>query len=184
MERALHDAGLNPFYEQRRLRKNRNTGDIFAADDLTATMSGLQGYLQPKEVFSDFVADTLFDEDMTRQVNQGEPLDASATINFGTHDPFKFRLPHLNRRPPCKTDIATKKPDPSNTPTVEDDIHLQVPQEAQDSTWTLVVNETECQSYGPSTFCENVTNYPTWVTINPSSTSWFRKARAQISSRR
>jgi hypothetical protein len=25
------------------------------------------------------------------------------------------------------------------------------------------VNESQCQSYGPSQFCENVTNYPAWV---------------------
>lgn len=163
MERAFRDAGLSSadFYDQqRRLRKNRNAGDVFAVDDMTAAMSGLEQYpqqTQPRDVFSSPVADTFFGEEMSKLTNQGEPLDVSAAINFGTHDLLKMVRPHHNRRPPCKTDNA-KRP-ASDAPAVDDgDIHHQA---AQDSTiWTPLVNETECQSYGSSMFCEKVANYP------------------------
>lgn len=103
-------------------------------------MSGLEEYMaanvamqgQPSE-------DTIFTE-----------VETETTIDF---EGPKVVHPHSGQRLPCKTDVVNEE---SSVQIATPDIRLQ-----PESLWKPLVNESECQSYGPSQFCQHVANYPT-----------------------
>jgi hypothetical protein len=155
-----------------RLRKNRDAEDIFSGGDSAPVVS--ERYIQQsqngKVIASNSKANSnnmeesmIFGDGNTDKVpiNRADfPLESgassSSSIDFGVQDRMKNRSP----RPPCnKTSGLANVGDSQAKKSEEADVSSTVDFIDQPD-WTPVVNETQCQSYGPSQFCENVTNYP------------------------
>jgi hypothetical protein len=168
------------------LRKNRDAEDIFSGID-SAIAS--ERYIQPaqsgKVIASNskdnnnnnnnnnnmeetmiFGQGSNSNTDKVMGVNRADdPLESGAMsgIDFGVQDRMKNRPPHpYPGRPPCKLNgtAAAKPGDVQANESEAADVSSSVDFIDQPVDWTPVVNESQCQSYGPSQFCENVTNYP------------------------
>ncbi|EFX88879.1 hypothetical protein DAPPUDRAFT_311125 [Daphnia pulex] len=90
-----------------------------------------------------------------------------ASIDFGVEDRMKNRSPQLHHgRPACnKSSSATTTGDSLDASASPQSEAADVSPSSVDffidqPDWSPLVNESQCQSYGPSQFCENVTNYP------------------------
>lgn len=145
------------------LRKHRHTDDIFTDDDAAAAVA-LEPYIQQASNTGKGIApneqDAMFfgaDKADKVVVNEAGAMEGAAAIDFGVQDRMKNRFPHHGRRPGCnKTeDVAASETDNSEMADVSSSVdYINQP------VWTPVVNESQCQSYGSSQFCEDVTNYP------------------------
>lgn len=160
------------------LRKHRHTDDIFTDDDAAAAVA-LEPYIQQASNTGKGIApneqDAMFfgaDKADKVVVNEAGAMEGTAAIDFGVQDRMKNRFPHHGRRPGCnKTeDVAASETDNSEMADVSSSVdYINQP------VWTPVVNESQCQSYGSSQFCEDVTNYPAWVFQSHNSSCTFTR---------
>lgn len=145
------------------LRKNRNTDDIFTGDDAVA----LEPYVQQAQNKGNAIApkptteDDMFSGSANADkvvINRAGSIEGAATIDFGVQDRMKNKFPHRGGRPASnKTEgVVAGDAGKSEVANVSSSIDF-----IDQSVWTPVVNESLCQSYGPSYFCEDATNYPT-----------------------
>ncbi|KAI9564522.1 hypothetical protein GHT06_008261 [Daphnia sinensis] len=149
------------------LRKNRHTEDIFTEDDAAAVDVALEPYIQQAPNAGKVIAPNAEDAMIFGTganadkviVSQAGAMEGAAAIDFGVQDRLKNRFPHHGlQRPGCnKTEgvVDVRGTDASEVADVSSSLDF-----INQPVWTPVVNESQCQSYGSSQFCEDVTNYP------------------------
>ncbi|XP_057370853.1 uncharacterized protein LOC130691854 [Daphnia carinata] len=145
------------------MRKNRHTEDIFVDGDAAVDVA-LEPYIQQASNTGNVMEPNTEDDMIFGAANgdkvvvkEADAMEGAPAIDFGVQDRMKNRFPHHGRRPGCnKTEsVGASEADRSAMADVSsslDSINQPV--------WTPVVNESQCQSYGSSQFCEDVTNYP------------------------
>lgn len=172
--RALRDGGrLNA--ADGRLRKNRDAEDVFpvvAERYIQQAQNGKVIASNGKGNNNNNVDDAMIfgeggssssSSSSTNKVLVNGANSGGASIDFGVEDPMKNRSPQLHHgRPACnKSSSATTGDSVDASPQSEAaDVSPSVDFFIDQPDWAPLVNESQCQSYGPSQFCENVTNYP------------------------